>query len=42
MSRDLPRLAERNRIIEMFYNHKRHRYSSKPKQFKPILEVKIN
>lgn len=35
-------LTERNRIVQVFYNENQHRYSSGPKQFKPILEVNIN
>lgn len=35
-------LKMRNQIIEAFYSKNRHRYSSRHKVFKPILEVKIN
>ncbi len=35
-------LDQRNRIVEMAYNKNSHRYSSEPKKFSPISEVKIN
>ena len=35
-------LTERNRIVQLFYNEKQHRYSGEAKQFKSILEVNIN
>jgi transposase InsO family protein len=39
---ELKILTARNKAIQIFYNEKRHRYSSQPKEFKPIIEVKIN
>lgn len=35
-------LDSRNAVIQEFYLKNRHRYSSKPKQFTAIIEVKIN
>ncbi len=35
-------LNERNRLIQDFCTKNKHRYSNHPKNFKPILEVKIN
>jgi len=35
-------LNERNRLIQNFHALNKHRYSSPAKQFKPIMEVKIN
>lgn len=35
-------LLLRNKVIEEFYQKNPHRYSSKRKEFKPIIEVKIN
>ena len=35
-------LDQRNRIVEMAYNENIHRYSSEPKKFNPITEVRIN
>lgn len=35
-------LDQRNKIIMDFYNKNSHRYSQRPKQFEPIVEVRIN
>ena len=35
-------LNSRNKKIMDFYNNNTHRYAQSPKQFEPILEVKIN
>jgi len=35
-------LGQRNTIVQEFYTKNSHRYSKKPKQFTPIIEVKIN
>ena len=35
-------LDSRNAVVQEFYLKNRHRYSNKPQQFTPIIEVKIN
>ena len=35
-------LNERNRLIQDFYTENKHRYSGQSKNYKPILEVRIN
>lgn len=35
-------LDQRNAVVEEFYLKNRHRYSKKPKQFNPTIEVNIN
>lgn len=35
-------LDQRNVVVQEFYLKNRHRYSNEPKQFTPIIEVKIN